>query len=373
MFKILYPQKDATIYEMVPERNTGIDQILELTKRAQGSRGPDQSDPFFAWQETFNSRILIKFDLSEISNQITSKQITGRKKFYLVLTSCDSQALPTEYTIHAIPCSGSWINGNGAYYDKPQQNNGVSWTYRSSKSSGIKWMTSSYVAGSTGSYISNPGGGTWYNTPIASQSFALENPDIRMDVTAIVDKWLSGSIANDGFIIKFSPYDELSTNILGSIKFFGRETHTIYVPRLEMQYSNETFNATASFNQINTSNYVVYIKNMQEWYKEDQLAKLILGVRPRFPIKTYSTSSNYLKSWRLPTSSYYSVMDVSSGEIIIPYSTLGSKIGCDSEGNYIMLDMNTFSPERYYKIMIQVRDGNNQRIIDDGYYFKVVR
>ena len=36
MYKILYPKKDATLYERYPDRNTSIDQILELTKLTIG-------------------------------------------------------------------------------------------------------------------------------------------------------------------------------------------------------------------------------------------------------------------------------------------------------------------------------------------------
>ena len=65
---------------------------------------------------------------------------------------------------------------------------------------------------------------------------------MRMDVTDITKKWLSSSIANEGFIVKRSGSignldsntDEGSTSRLGNFAFFSRDTHTIYQPKLEV-------------------------------------------------------------------------------------------------------------------------------------------
>ena len=67
MYKIIYPDVDSTIYEKYPDRNTSIDQIIELTKYTVGERKDDVIDPTSAWESNYNSRILIKFDVAEIS------------------------------------------------------------------------------------------------------------------------------------------------------------------------------------------------------------------------------------------------------------------------------------------------------------------
>ena len=56
MYYHIFTDRDATIYEKYPERNTGIDQIIELTKIASGSKlhGIIQAN-------TYNSRFLIDF------------------------------------------------------------------------------------------------------------------------------------------------------------------------------------------------------------------------------------------------------------------------------------------------------------------------
>jgi hypothetical protein len=47
MYRIFYAERDATLYEQFPERNTGVDQLLELTKISSAS------DDF---SNTFNTR-----------------------------------------------------------------------------------------------------------------------------------------------------------------------------------------------------------------------------------------------------------------------------------------------------------------------------
>ena len=38
MYKLYFAERDTTLYERFPKQNTGIDQILELTKVASGSK-----------------------------------------------------------------------------------------------------------------------------------------------------------------------------------------------------------------------------------------------------------------------------------------------------------------------------------------------
>jgi hypothetical protein len=58
MIYTIYAQKDATIYERTESLNTGTDQILELKHEY-----PDNSN-------IYNSRILIKFDTTDIESKV---------------------------------------------------------------------------------------------------------------------------------------------------------------------------------------------------------------------------------------------------------------------------------------------------------------
>ena len=52
----IYAERDTTLYEKHNDRNTGIDQILELVKTTSGSRLDDLFQV-----NTYNTRVLIDF------------------------------------------------------------------------------------------------------------------------------------------------------------------------------------------------------------------------------------------------------------------------------------------------------------------------
>jgi hypothetical protein len=373
MYQLFYPKRDTTLYEQYKTTNTGIDPILELTKIASGSPANGA-----VALNTYNTRILIDFgdQITTISASVSNGDIGANSKFYLNLRAIDSADIPITYSLEAYAVSQSWVNGTGNEADIPITTNGASWQYRTSDAVGTEWLTSGYANGSTGSNgVTTVGGGTWYTGSGASQSFNYETPDIRMDVTNIVREWISGSFVNNGFIIKRPISEESSADPYGSLKFFGKDTHTIYVPRLEAAWDNTNLSGTGSFAEISSDTYVLNFKNIRSEYQADERAKFRVAVRPEYPTKAYVTSSWYLTDNRLPTSSFYSIKDTVTNETIIPYDTDATRISCDLSGNYIDLRLNSFQPGRYYKFALKVeRDGGNEiQIHDDGFYFKVAK
>ena len=386
MYKLYFAERDTTLYERFPKQNTGIDQILELTKVASGSKinGLVQAN-------TTNTRILLDFgsQITSISNDISNGKIPPigtsalSSSVYLNIKASEASDLPLSYTIKAFPISESWDNGNGLFSDIPETRVGSSWLNRSGDESGtsaIPWTTGSAASYNNSGVTETLGGGTWMTGSgyEASQSFENQSPDIRMDVTDIVKRWVDGDITNNGFIIKRNYEQEINGDILGSIKYFGRETHTVFVPRLEVAYNNANLSGTGSYSEISSDTYVPYIKNIKPEYKVGEKIKFRLGVRPEFPPKSYATSSFYITQDRLPVTSYYSVCDSVTDEELIPFDETNknaTQISCDGNGNFFNLDLNSFMPERYYKIKLKViRDSDDDvQIFDDRFYFKVVK
>ncbi len=381
MYHIYFAERDSTIHEKYTKRNTGIDQILELKKITSGSiiEGQYQAN-------TYNSRILIDFgtQITDISKSITSGKIgSTARRFHLNLRAMYATDLPISYSIFAYPVSESWDNGNGAYGDIPEGRDGTSWYYRDNYDVQTYWATGSahsYEEGK-GTYESF-GGGTWITGSEfeSSQSFENESADMRMNITDIVNNWITGSDAtknttNYGLIIKRSNSDEQSSEILGNIKFFSRDTHTIFVPRLEVSWDDTDHSGTSSFTEVSADTYTPYFKNIRESYREAEITKFRIGVRPEFPTRTYSTSSWYLTEERLPTSSYYSIVDTMTSETMVPFDVSASKINCDTNGNYFKVSLNSFMPDRYYKILLKIEkaNGDDTQIHDNGYHFKVVK
>jgi hypothetical protein len=60
-------------------------------------------------------------------------------------------------------------------------------------------------------------------------------------------------------------------------------------------------------------------------------------------------------------------------EIVVDYDTTYTKISCDTTGNYFDVYMNGLEPERYYKILIKTIINGSTLVLDDNYYFKVIR
>jgi hypothetical protein len=226
-------------------------------------------------------------------------------------------------------------------------------------------------------WITNEGGGTWYTASFHSgshykQSFDKYTSNLDVEVTEYVDEWLDGTRSNNGLIIKKSKADEQSTKKFGSIKLFSSDTNTIYPPVLEVRWDDTTF-VTGSLEALNTDDMIVYVKNLNTEYKESSKGKIRVYGRERFPTRTFSSTSNYTLVKYLPTTSYYSVVDAETEQVIIPFDTNYTKVGCDSEGNYFNFWFNGLQPERFYKFVFRVDQNGMTKYFDDNFYFKVVR
>lgn len=390
MIYTLYPQKDTTIYERTESLNTGVDSVIELKHELVGS------------SSRYNSRILMKFDTTDLQSKINSGKIPlNSAKYYLSLRSAEVREIPQEYKIYAYPISASWSNGTGRYFNSPITTDGASWTYRTAKSVGVEWdvpptvqdfewdeISQTWVdadllwgvnlsANVTSSFFSVEGGGTWwdYDGVECTQSFSYESSDVYMDVTQIVKKWVTGSgrFNNDGMLIKFSEEIESSYQTLNSLKFFSTDSNTIYVPRLHVVWDDSQF-TTGSLAKVNTDGVVLNVK-LKKSYAEGEKAKIRLYANTRYPQKYYTTQSYYTQTYYLPSSSYYEIRDAHTDEIVIPFNTTGTKIGCDGTSSYFNLWMDSFQPERFYRVVVKTETdgGDSVNIFDNNYYFKVSR
>lgn len=392
MIYSIFANRDATIYERQYTMNTGIDPLLELSHETPGSGS-----------SIYNSRILLKFDVSDIESRVNANKISQNAKYYLALVTADIREIPQEYTVYAYPLSSSWTNGTGKFVNLPYTTDGVSWRYRTSKKTGTEWdippgvqsyewdsISQTWVdanilfgtnylsANVTSSYFTQEGGGTWwdYNNLECTQSFSFQSTDLYIDVTKIVKKWITGSgrFDNDGIILKFSNEMESSSdNLLNSLKFFGTDSNTIYVPRLNIVWDDSEF-ITGSLSPVSEDNLNLNVK-LKKFYAEDEKAKIRIYANTRYPQKNYTTTAYQTVNHYLPSSSYYEIRDAHSDEIILPFDENGTKISCDGTSSYFNLWMDSFQPERFYRVVVKVErdDGDNVQIFDNNHYFKVTR
>lgn len=363
----IYPQKDATLYKILPNHNTGLDEILEISKTYYGGQLHDIA------------RSLLQFNVTELSESISTGNIPADHQVFLNLKIADAKEIPIEYTLMVHAASQSWEMGVGTRFDDVTTN-GVSWNYKiANDQTSSYWVPiptssiyASFAPGTTGSIDGR--GGTWYTGSgfEVSKSFYYTGSDVRVNVTDIVQKWLSGSIENNGFILKHTTAFEDDNNDYGRLKFFGGDTNTIYPPTLEVTWDDTSW-STGSLTEL-TESGVVYFKNLAQEYLEGSRIKFRLGARDRYPTKTYSTSSDYVTIKHLPSgSSWYSLEDAVTGDVIIPFDSY-SKLSCDSEGNFFVVWTDGLQSERVYKIKIKVsRSDGTIEYIDQNFKFKLSR
>ena len=233
MHHFIFPNQDTWISsgssnvtgESFRDQNFGRDQILEVKKE------------FFNLSFDHPTRALVQFsgdEFTELSKSLADGTISPLRtpnaasgtKVYLRLFEAEGNAEMTEeYTLAIQPISQSWTEGTGKFEDNPKNTNGCSWENRS-----------------------NPIGGnalTWSNAGVdvlnisqSEQSFSNQSPDVDVDVTNMFRMWYNGQVENYGMLINFSGSQETDSTTFGHLKFFSRNTHTIFSPRLEVRWDD---------------------------------------------------------------------------------------------------------------------------------------
>jgi hypothetical protein len=361
----IFPEKSATLYSFYPTVNTGLDEIIEIST-------------YYTINSTYEvSRGVIKFPTTQISESIAR---TAGKSFdaYLKLYLANASSLPLDYTLLTHPISGSWNMGSGKLGNVPSTTNGVSWQFTTALS-GSTWAVSSFKSGTTGSYraAGTAGGGNWYTSSNyqATQSFTNQtSKDIELKVTNTVKAWYSSSINNDGFILKHSSSIEFSPSASAfELKYFSGNTHTIYPPCLEIRWDDSSY-ITGSLPIVSASTYAASIGNNKGQFQQDSIQRFRVNARDKYPTRVFQTTSLYLSNKALPSSSYWSLVDLDTQEIVVDYDTNYTKISCDSSGNYFDIYMNGLEPERYYKLLFKSVFATGETVVsDDNHYFKVIR
>jgi len=361
----IFPEKDAFISTEYPLSNTGLDEIVEIAGYANLSQVG----------ETY--RTLVQYKTSEIRDVIANK-ITGTYTASLGMYLADSSDIPVNYTLFAHPIYGDWDNGTGKYGDIPVNNTGVSWTYAKANATS-KWPTSSFAAGVTASCKpGQDGGGNWYtasngvNLTFTQSHDLASSQDVSIDVTRAISMINAGSITNNGFIIKLQDNLESQTSSSVYLRYYGVDTNTIYPPFLEFKWDDSDYK-TGSLNVLNNSIAIINLTNNTGKYTDVGKQRFRLSARPKYPPRSFTTSSAYLTNYALPSASYWGIRDENTEEMIIDFDTYNTKISCDSNGSFFDVYMDGLQPERYYRILVKTTLDGSTTVVDNQNIFKVVR
>ena len=183
--KKYYANKDNTITNAFRQdlttrgtgANMGLSDILEtFSIYAQASATSTELE-----------RILIEFPIDQIvtdrSNSIIPE--TGKVNFVLNMYNApNNQTTPRELKLTVLPISSSWQEGTGLdmeeYKDVTNNGNGSNWI---NSAANTPWLRE---------------GGDYLASPAFEQTFPIGNEDLKIDITALVEEWIAGTIPNYG-------------------------------------------------------------------------------------------------------------------------------------------------------------------------------
>jgi len=341
--------------ESFRDQNFGKDQILEVKKE------------FYNNSFNHQTRALINFagtEFTELSKSVVDGTIASNAQYFLRLFEAEGNSeISGDYTLDIKPISQSWTEGTGKFSDNPKNTNGCSWENRSNPIGGteVAWADT---------------GVTVLNASSSTQTFSNQSPDVEVEVTDMVNMWFKEQEENYGMLVRFSGSQETDSTTFGHLKFFSRDTHTIYQPKLEVRWDDSTFE-TGSLTELTMSGLVdnfLYMKGLREEYRENERVKFRVGARKRYIQKTFNTSVQTVTgSFITQGSGSYAIKDIATNEYIVPFSAFTS-MSCDSDSNFFNQHLDGFYPDRAYRIQLKLKyDDGQEQIFDDDFDFIVKR
>lgn len=317
----LLPTKDASIYSYLPDKNTGLDEILDV--------GINQ-------YEDSVTRSLISFDSSMIASK--KANITGSYYENMKIYFCNGHTLPSEYSIQLKELvDNNWSNG----IDKLTNGN--------SDTSGITWKK--YSA----SYLPT-------ERLITENQFTIySDKDINFNLSGSTTYSYSVQIKNDLTINSGSTY---------LLNLYSKDTHTIYQPYYELRYDDSTYLSSLSGSIVATEPYVTLSSNPFKLYQGHKY-RINVSCREKYPTRTFQKVSQYNVKKYLPSTSYYAIRDLKADFYVIDFDTNYTKISLDANGNFFMFDTTNLQTNRFYTIDIKTIVNGNEYIFKDDLYFKI--
>ena len=198
--------------------NMGQSDILEVFS-IYGQANPSSSEL---------SRVLVQFPINDIITDRANALIpaSGSISWFLKLYNAKhGQTIPKDYTMTISAVSSSWNEGYGLDMEEYSDIGYANWNTASSSSSGTSSWTSA--------------GGDYHTSPTASYFFNKGTEDLIVDVSSIVEQWITGSKTNYGFGVKLSSSHEQAAQSFYTKKFFARGTEFFFKkPTLEARWNS---------------------------------------------------------------------------------------------------------------------------------------
>jgi len=171
-----------------------------------------------------SSRILVDFPVTQIATDRTAGLIpaSGSVSFFLKLSNAfHGETTPKDFDLVVEPLSRSWTEGYGLDMEQYLDLGSANWL---SASSGVSWTT---------------GGGDFLSSPVSTASFDNGVEGLEVDITVLVESWLSGTIPSNGIGVRFPDASESGSTSFFTKRFFGRRSEHFYKrPWIEARYNS---------------------------------------------------------------------------------------------------------------------------------------
>lgn len=177
------------------------------------------------------SRILAEFPIEQIREDRQNELIpaSGSIQFILKLSNAPHpNTLPKNFRLYVNPLSRSWVEGSGIDMENYRDSGPVNWLSASKTESWTKE------------------GGDFYEDQEFYQTFVDGTEDLEVDITDVVEQWISGTLDNNGVIVRVSssyeefPFtDDPGEESVYTKKFFARGSEYFYKkPWLEARWDS---------------------------------------------------------------------------------------------------------------------------------------
>lgn len=317
------PVQDASIYQQFPTRNAGFDEIIEVGK-SRASSG--------------SIRGLIQFDTDKLIAPFSSS-------FFLNLRIANAEKFQRNQVIEFYNISDSWDEGTG-FFEQDLRN----------PQDGATWQSAPATE----------------SLPIATQSFDWKPKDVRINITGQVRAWITGS-ATGGLLIKIPSADETSSVVNTNVRFFSRNTHTIYPPTLEAVWNTQTMSVAPNCGlSIASEEIEIFVTNMRPDMITGSVHRIRFGVRNANTVKSFrNVAARFKTGFFLPSGSHIGIQDAATKAFIVPFDT-GSFLSADNTGSYFDLKIENMYINRTYKILVRTTKPWGPETVDTGHTFRVI-
>jgi len=184
------------------------------------------------------SRLLVQFPVNDIISDRNGELLPSAGSVNFVLNLYNAEhglTLPRNFTLAILPVSRSWEEGYGVdldeYSDLTYDGDGANWV---NASSGTQWTNQ---------------GGDYLDSPVYDQYFNKGIENLEIDITPLVEDWISSTVSNYGVGVALtSSLEGNSTRSFFTKRFFTRSSEFFFKrPTIEARWDDSTFDDRGNF------------------------------------------------------------------------------------------------------------------------------